>query len=218
MVSARWLVVPVLLLASATPVLGACPAPLRALPKGQADMSHARAVAVGPPAGSASGVLRFSDVKVNGEPFVMDVQWRRNGKPGAIVRGSVTPSAAPTISNLQAQVFPGDVASCGAEFPDRVQLTFDYEDCNGDLLGGFAAAETSVTMRDGAGPFGGVVIWDFFDWGIATLSSPTAATGTASLKTCWGNVGDVHFAVRARDAAGNVSAETLAISVVIPAP
>jgi hypothetical protein len=143
-------------------VAAACPAGLRALPRGQADMSQVRAVAISPPVGSMSGVLRFSGVHVAGHSYVMDVQMRRNGTPGKIVRGSVTPSLPPVISNLQATIVGEDVVACGTEFPDRVQLTFDYEDCDGDLLGGVAGATTTMTLGGGGAPVKGAVVWRFF--------------------------------------------------------
>jgi len=209
----QWLIIFSSLVIPLGRALAACPAPLSTLPPGQVDVSQARAVGI-PLPDAPSGVQRVSGVRVGGESFVVDVQW--GGLLIRPLRNSVTPSMVPTISNLRAEVFPDDLTICWAEYPDRVQLSFDYEDCNGDVLGGRVGVNWAATGVGGAGPTTGFIVADFFRSASSMLTSPTATIGTASLVSCWSNAEHIDFSLRLRDADENLSPETLSISVDIP--
>lgn len=217
--AAPWIISLIATVASLNQVRAQCDAPLTRLPRGQVDVSRARAVGINPPTSKSGGQLRLSGIRVGNQLFVADVLWSRNGNKGKVVRGSVTPSQPPRISNLRSTaVVRGDSANCGSEFPDRVQLAFDYRDCNGDVLGGRVAADYVIMTRDGAGPIFGGVVCDFFGAGdrACTLTSATGTSGTASLRTCWENVAHLEFSLRLKDAGENLAAETLSVPADIP--
>lgn len=158
--------------------------------------------------------VRISGLQINGESFVADLHWERNRL--RLVPNSVTRSAPPSISNLKAQAFPGDTLTCGTQFPDRVQLTFDYQDSNGDVLGGRVGVRTLQTRRAGGtnDNFGATTL---FRTSSNSLTSPTSTSGTVSLTGCWGGISHIDYTVNLKDADENLAPETLTTSVDIPA-
>jgi hypothetical protein len=178
-----------------------------------------KAVALPAGSGRAGGRWRSSGIVVESLRYVADVHWNRAGTEAVFVRRSVTRSQPPVIANLRADVFPGDRSTCGTEFPDRVLLTFDYQDCNGDVLGGRVAVNYDATLRDppGFGPITGGFQCPFFPPNSeCSVSSATDPRGTATVFGCFRNVRHFEFAVRLRDADNNLAPQTLTLGVDMP--
>jgi len=171
------------------------------------DVSHAKAVGVS----AAPGLrMRLSGIHVDNVSYVVDLQWQ--GDTGAhIVPGSITQSAAPSISNLRC-TGSRNTAPCTGQFPDRVVTTIDFTDANGDIIGGHFQAITLATLRTGGSVAGSFSYsQDPFD-----CPTPGCTSGTLSFYNCWGNVSHLEISSVSFKDAGEQPSNALSCSVDIP--
>lgn len=135
--------------------------------------------------GIADWKIRMSGIHWQGSSLVAD--FLRKGASLHLLKESVTTSTAPNISNLDTEVFPNDIATCGSEYPDRVRLIFNYNDSNADVLAGRVGVFYANMLRSGGGPITGSIVGTFFPQpkqGLI-LDPPTGTSGVVMMDTCW---------------------------------
>jgi hypothetical protein len=175
-------------------------------------LSQARSV------GISDNIMRVSGLRRQGVSQVADYLLNKNTKSLSLINNSVSTSLPPGISDLVSAVFPIDTDVCGNDYPERVRLTFEYQDPNADVLGGRVGIGYSCFLRSGAGPITGQLVGTFFPQpktGLI-LDPPSGKNGVIVVDTCWLNVSHIDFTVQLRDGDENLSEETLTTSVDIP--
>ena len=163
----------------------------------QADVDLSKAQAVGLDALR----IRMSGIGLASGSFVEDLRWTGTG----LTAGTMTLSAAPTISNLSAQVST-DPAPCGAQFPDIAVLSFEFSDPNGDVAAGDFSARYGIKFCNlpSADPVHGNHVTSLFpnraNGNTIICATADCTSGTISIFECWGNVSQVNLeSVRVRD-------------------
>jgi hypothetical protein len=174
-------------------------------------LNRARAVGIN------DNTMRLSGLRASGISQVADYQLQKNGAL-ALVKKSTTTSLPPNISNLVVEVFPGDVATCGNEYPDHVRLRFAYQDANGDVLGGRVSYSYSIMFRGGYGPYTSNAVRILFPQPKkgTIIDPPAGKTGTVTIDLCSRGISHVDLSLKLIDGDENLSAETLTASFDIP--